>query len=247
MAAKVARRHRGKYGIGFVLTKESGIVGIDLDACRDPETGAFEGWAIEVMRLIKSYWEVSPSGTGIKGCAYGEKPGPNCKRNQVEAYDSGRFFTMTGQHIIGTPQSIQEQPSEIAAFYYSYLGDPEPSQPRESAPPVPTGLSDEAVLQKIMNYKHGNVVKRLWNGDISGFPSHSEADESLCSRLYFFSGNPEQVDRLFRRSGLLRDKWDEVHFANGLTYGEGTLRKVCVGPTYSGSTNRHSASWRKGC
>ena len=31
------------------------------------------------------------------------------------------------------------------------------------------------------------------------------------------------MDRLFRRSGLMRPKWDEVHHADGRTYGEGTI------------------------
>ncbi|GAB3686556.1 hypothetical protein GCM10028857_18780 [Salinarchaeum chitinilyticum] len=35
-----------------------------------------------------------------------------------------------------------------------------------------------------------------------------------------------QMDRLFRRSGLLRDKWDEVHYADGATYGERTIERA---------------------
>jgi predicted RNase H-like nuclease (RuvC/YqgF family) len=34
------------------------------------------------------------------------------------------------------------------------------------------------------------------------------------------------MDRLFRQSGLLREKWDEVHFADGSTYGEKTIERA---------------------
>uniref|UniRef100_UPI0037431F81 phage NrS-1 polymerase family protein n=1 Tax=Halorussus salinisoli TaxID=2558242 RepID=UPI0037431F81 len=35
------------------------------------------------------------------------------------------------------------------------------------------------------------------------------------------------MDRLFRRSGLLREKWDAVHYADGSTYGEKTIKRAC--------------------
>jgi primase-polymerase (primpol)-like protein len=45
--------------------------------------------------------------------------------------------------------------------------------------------------------------------------------------LAFWSGGDQrQMDRLFRQSGLLREKWDEVHFADGSTYGEKTIERA---------------------
>ena len=43
---------------------------------------------------------------------------------------------------------------------------------------------------------------------------------------FWSGGNQRQMDRLFRRSGLLREKWDEVHFADGSTYGEKTIERA---------------------
>jgi hypothetical protein len=37
------------------------------------------------------------------------------------------------------------------------------------------------------------------------------------------------MDRLFRQSGLMREKWDEVHFADGATYGERTIERAIAG------------------
>jgi primase-polymerase (primpol)-like protein len=50
-------------GVGFVLG--DGVVGIDLDDCRDPVTGEITPEAQEIVRRLHSYTEVSPSGTGL--------------------------------------------------------------------------------------------------------------------------------------------------------------------------------------
>jgi primase-polymerase (primpol)-like protein len=55
---------------------------------------------------------------------------------------------------------------------------------------------------------------------------------ALCCLLAFWTaGDPTRVDRLFRQSGLLREKWDEVHFADGATYGERTVERACARTT----------------
>jgi hypothetical protein len=55
-------------GVGLVLTTlgDNLISGVDLDACRDPQTGVIERWAKEVIDRLDTYTEVSPSGTGVK-------------------------------------------------------------------------------------------------------------------------------------------------------------------------------------
>ena len=45
-------------------------------------------------------------------------------------------------------------------------------------------------------------------------------------QINFINGNDlAQTDRIFRNSGRMRDKWDTVHFSNGMTYGQRTLEK----------------------
>ncbi|MGI6384633.1 MAG: phage/plasmid primase, P4 family [bacterium] len=88
--------------------------------------------------------------------------------------------------------------------------------------PSGTGLR---VIEKAIAAKNGVAFAKLWEGDISGYPSQSEADLAFCSHLAFWCGrDTAQMDRLFRHSGLYRDKWDRPQ--SGSTYGQITLEKA---------------------
>jgi primase-polymerase (primpol)-like protein len=86
-------------GIGIVLTLKLGIVGVDLDHCRDRETGAIEPWAQAIVDKLDSYTEVTPSGTGLRVFLYGKLPLKGRKRGNVEMYNDGRFLTLTGHPL----------------------------------------------------------------------------------------------------------------------------------------------------
>ena len=107
-------------GVGFALTKDCGVIGGDLDQCRDPVSGAIAPWAMEIINLAETYCEVSPSGKGIRFFALGKLPnGASCiKYNPagVELYAGGRFLTFTGNHLPGTPREAQEAPKTIEAL-----------------------------------------------------------------------------------------------------------------------------------
>jgi putative DNA primase/helicase len=88
----------GRYsGIGFVFSSADPYAGIDLDKCRDPETGEIEGWAKEIVDAFDSYTEASQSGTGLHIIVRGKAPGK--RRGGVEAYSQERFFATTGAVI----------------------------------------------------------------------------------------------------------------------------------------------------
>ena len=89
----------GFAGIGFVLTKDDGIVGIDLDHCVDADTGEISSCAREIINAMDSYTERSPSGTGLRILARGKLPGTGRKRGNIEVYDRGRYLTVTGQVV----------------------------------------------------------------------------------------------------------------------------------------------------
>src|SRR5918997_6093906 len=92
VAALDSRRYDG---VGFVFCNADPFAGVDLDDCRDPETGELEEWAEEIVRNLNGYAEVSPSGTGVHVIVRGKAP--NKRRGRLEAYSSERYFAMTGQ------------------------------------------------------------------------------------------------------------------------------------------------------
>ncbi len=120
-------------GIGFVVSEADNIVGIDIDDCRDPETGRFTKEAADLIGRAESYTEISPSGTGARIFVLGEKETTNCEADlpgeaHIEVYDNKRFLTVTGQHVESTPREIRESPvlaeiEKLAAGEESSLDD----------------------------------------------------------------------------------------------------------------------------
>jgi putative DNA primase/helicase len=90
-------------GIGFVFCSGDPYVGIDIDNCRDPETGEItDEKAQEIISSVREgYIEASPSGTGIhiilEGVVRGGGRCGGMRRAKVEMYARDRFFTMSGQ------------------------------------------------------------------------------------------------------------------------------------------------------
>jgi len=85
----------GYDGVGFVFCSGDPYTGVDLDACRDPETGEVEAWAAEIVQCLDSYTELSPSGRGLHIVVKGKVPAP-LKRGGIEMYSVERYFTMSG-------------------------------------------------------------------------------------------------------------------------------------------------------
>ncbi len=85
-------------GIGFVFCSADPFAGIDLDGCRDPETGEVAQWAQDLINAVsEGYVEASPSGTGVHIITCGTVRGGAVKKGPVEMYGRDRFFTMTGR------------------------------------------------------------------------------------------------------------------------------------------------------
>jgi putative DNA primase/helicase len=84
-------------GIGYVFCSADPFVGIDLDKCRDPESGEVTPWAQDIIsRVQEGYVEASPSGTGVHIIVEGVVRDGGMRKGKVEMYARGRFFTITG-------------------------------------------------------------------------------------------------------------------------------------------------------
>ena len=95
--------------------------------------------------------------------------------------------------------------------------------------PAGARLPDDMVIEKASRSRKGTSFSALMSGDTSAYGGdQSRADQALCNILAFWcGGNPEQIDRIFRQSGLMRDKWDEKRGAT--TYGERTITEAVNG------------------
>lgn len=223
----------GLAGVGFVFSPDDPYIGVDLDGCRDPITGALQPWAAEIVDALDSYAEHSPTRTGVHLIVRGVLP-KSVKAGAVEAYDRGRYFTFTGRPINDASTTINERTAPLAALHDRLTERRRPSAARERAPlngrRPDAGLSDQELIVRALNAKNGAKVGQLYRGDASGYPSNSEADLALCSALAFWSQDAAQLDRMFRGSGLFRsDKWDTRHHGDGRTYGEGTIDRAIAG------------------
>lgn len=119
----------GLSGVGFVFTEDDPYIGIDLDDCRDPKTGAVDRWARRVVDKIDSYTEVSPSGTGLKIWCRGELSRAYKDNEQgVEVYPSRRYFTVTGELFGSGPTTIERAQKGLDWLTDRYFDQPKVSE-----------------------------------------------------------------------------------------------------------------------
>lgn len=219
---------------GIGIRVDGKIIAIDLDHCI--EEGKICSWAEEIVSHFQdTYIEISPSGKGLRiillapdNYSY-DKDKYYIKKNNVEVYVAGatnRFVTLTGNAIQKT-----DVVGNIDGFQWlidTYMKRPISNSSIFTNEHRESYLTDESVIQKAMSSKQGEKFNKLWNGDTSDYPSHSESDLALISILAFYcNGNKEQIDRLYRRSNLFRTKWDE--FRGNKTYGEITIDTALSG------------------
>src|SRR5690606_10440489 len=94
------------------------------------------------------------------------------------------------------------------------------------------GFADEDEMLAIAQAQpgaRGARFKSLWRGETGGYDDDdSKADCALCSDLAYFAGpnSAERIDRLFRRSGLMRPKWERQD------YRDSTIAKALTRTTF---------------
>jgi hypothetical protein len=241
-------------GIGFVFTRQAAISGIDLDHCRDKDTGEIDTWARAIITQLDSYSEISPSGTGVHILLKGSLPeGTDGKKKSlkgsgyrpdaaVEIYSAGRYFTCTGQRLPNTPPNVEARQDELLALFTEVFGPAEDNPTKagrktqdqtRTTPAVPDcpsvpALPDDVVIDKMLGSANADRIDALFNrGDISAYGNNSSADQALCNDLAFWTGKDrEQMDRIFRQSKLMRPKWDKMRGRQ--TYGQMTINRACT-------------------
>lgn len=224
----------GAAGVGYVLSEHDPYVGVDLDHCRNPQSGAIDHWARDIVTRLNSYTEVSPSGAGLRIFVRGDLPPRGRRKGSIEMYTRARFLTITGDRYYAAPRQIFDRNAELQTWHHEIFGDP-PAAPTPRAARDPVQLADAELLRKAHEADNGAAFWSLWNGDYSAYDSQSEADLALCNHLAFWCGpDPARIDQLFRASGLMREKWDRAD------YRDATIDKALEGRTEFYGTRNNS-------
>lgn len=254
----------GYSGLGFVFAADSPYCGIDIDHCIDRETGEINRNALDIVEIMDSYTERSPSGTGLH-IIYKGAEHPEWKRKikdalgsgaDLEMYQSGRYFTVTGNKY-GSQNHINERDGFAGLIQKTYMNEEPKAQydPKyykqnnkvadveNTAKALRNERDADGSEKSICAVKSGAQALRsdseiitlasrsnkgfpaLYSGDTSSYGNdESRADAALCAIIAFYTKDAAQIDRLFRSSGLMRDKWNRKTGAS--TYGAITIENA---------------------
>ena len=226
---ETAIQAKGYDGIGIGIF--NGICAIDLDGCVT-DSGYYTETTAEIVRLMHSYTEFSPSGNGLHILFRADGFRYDTRRyyimnhkSGIEVYVSGatrKYVTVTGK--VCEPYEFGDRSKELQILLERYMVRAEINT--ANAINAANSAADSCDLIKLAKAsRNGAAFSSLWEGSTTGYCSPSEADMALCSHFAFWTGkNPVQMDELFRQSGLMRDKWDRPQA--GSTYGAITIQKA---------------------
>lgn len=212
-------------GIGFCLSEETGIIGVDWDKVKKPDTEEWNDETLSEIMGLGSYAELSQSGTGAHVLIKAVIPGPRRRKDNLEMYSGarwsdeenryikGRFFVVTGSHIKSSPAEIRENQEAINELYKKRFGDAEQKKTKKETQPITSPkLTNEEIIDIASRAKNGYKFKRLYNGDTSGYKSDSDADLAFCSMLAFYTQDYRQIESIVFKSGMYREKWNRSDY-----------------------------------
>jgi hypothetical protein len=233
---------RSPVGAAFVLTESDPYVAIDLDTCVAPETGEIAPWAQAIVERFPIYWEVSYSGTGLRGIGRGLLVRDGRKKGDIEVYDDARLVVMTGRTLPG--HGVIRNCQRQLMAWHSEVWPVESERPKPPSPTfTSTRLTNEQILEIAFRAQNGDSIRRLYDGDISGYPESqsdpgfsSEADLALVSRLAFYTTDDELLVDLWRGSGLYRRKLDRSDYVQRTIQKARASQSDAYAPGYASRT-----------
>ena len=193
-------------GIGFEFDG-TGIIGVDLDKCRNPDTGEVAPWAVQIVQELDSFTEISMSGTGLHIIIKGQKPGEHCRNPKtgeaIEIYSEGRYFALTGNNYHAAP--IAERTAELTAIYNRLW-------PTHESAPEPTASASDYPADYFLNIglEKDEKLKAYWHG-ARPHGNESQDDAGFMAKLMYYCNNDiDMAIRALRVSPYAQQK-DEAH------------------------------------
>jgi putative DNA primase/helicase len=198
-------------GVGFALSTRDPFAVIDLDKCRNPETGEIAEWAWNIIEAFNSYTEISSSGKGVHIWVYGTVRGttrPKVEDHRIEAYSEGAFITVTGDLVEGTPGEIVNAQDVLDEWAGDTKTESGAIELNDASIP-PEGITNDEIIGKLNSAGNADKFRRLMY-ETPDPDRLSEDDGALVGIVVFYTGG--DVDRaksVMRRSVRKRPKWDE--------------------------------------
>lgn len=225
-------------GVGFVFTADDPFFFVDIDSAyadgkwSDIATrlcSTLAGAAVEVSQ--------SGTGLHIIGQYTGPAPDHACKNlpKGLECYTDGRFVALTGLNATGSASAVMTDQlrAVVGEFFPVSLEGPRAADwttvPHPDSRPIgdddaliakalaATGQDASAVFGGVSSARA--TFKDLWECNVealaAAYPDEartydaSSADAALAQHLAFWTGGQcDRIERLMRRSALVRRKWD---------------------------------------
>jgi len=179
---------------GINVVCSSKVTCVDLDSCVTGGKASAEAWLV-MKQLGPSYWEFSPSGTGLRGIFSCDGEFAAIKNGWQEAYSGKHFMSVTGNRL---PRSADTLGMVIPSTFESL----------RLKKPVTEAAASTGVADKLQFLIAGN-----WAA--AGFPSASEGDQSLCSTLARKLSR-DVVEGIWVHSGLNRAKMNRDDYRKGV-------------------------------
>lgn len=216
-------------GLGFYFKEP--YFGIDIDNIRDDierykRDDHEDNIVSEFIEMMGSYSEYSVSGNGIHIIVKGRLPKGGRRKGNVEMYDSGRFFVMTGKNAGPYTQIAEDDYGKIGYLHNKYIAKSEVSESKSLPEKKSVDLPEQEIMRIAYNSKNGMRFRLFMEGGWEQFyNSQSEADMAFANDLAFWTNRDfYKMDSIFRQSSLYREKWDAKR--NDSTYGIDTLTKA---------------------
>lgn len=204
---RISEDSRGGVGIQLAdLGNGERLGGIDLDTCRDPNTGQIANWARKIIDKLATYAEISPSRTGVKlyfrfraaslsalRAEMGSDHGKVWQRRggehppAIELHLGNRYFAVTDEQLDGVPATIEAVSQEALLQLIRETGpafkeNVHQTRPNK-APLVRRDTTIEHTLQRLEQAAASSIHLRSTLDRIDQYGSRSEAAMALGSAL----------------------------------------------------------------
>jgi putative DNA primase/helicase len=224
-------------GLGFVLNDApvdqdpNGsplyLIGIDLDECAklhpNTPTPVIDERAAKIVETLDSYWEVSPSGTGVRIFALCTTKPAAKNEGGCEVYTGKRFLTVTGRGNGEIKEVSKESLSDALKLMFGKGGSPE----RNKTSPLTTvnGVNENpdriAALREALLYIPPNVDRTTWRDVLLAIKAHGFSCGEQLARGW--SASAGAYDKETNRNGYDAKSFENVWRCEPHSITSGTL------------------------